>query len=227
MCFTPLLSLFIAIIEFFLATAMLLFFRKTKLRNFFALFIYLLGIYQFTEYMLCSGDIEFWGKIGFITYTFLPALYLQGILRYLRIKIREILLYVVPIIFAFFAAIIPGFIIGGKCYGPVVGVKVLLFQPALNTGLIASLIYWTYYFGFLLAGCYLLYRDYIKQKNYVRKEIDILGIIGFLSMFVPTVMLIIIFPALSSMFPSILCKFAFLLAITAFVGAYLDSRLPH
>ncbi|MBI4147987.1 hypothetical protein HY490_01725 [Candidatus Woesearchaeota archaeon] len=225
MCFTPYISLLIAIIEFGLVAVMLLFFRRTLFRNLSAMFIFLLGVYQFTEFMLCSsGNVEIWGRLGFVAYSFLPALALLASLRFCNIKIHEILLYPVPVVFSLLALLLPDFILGGKCYGSYVDVKLLLFQPALNVGFIPGMVYWGYYFSFIFLACYLLYRNY-RTATKARREIDVIEVIGVLIMFVPTLTLILIFPALSSAFPSILCKFAFLLAIAAFIGAYLEGGL--
>ena len=94
MCFTPTVSLTTAIIEWVIATFILFRYKKSVFSRFMALFIFILGFYQFSEYMLCtSGNVELWAKLGFISYTFLPALGLHFILSYTKNKFNKAWLY--------------------------------------------------------------------------------------------------------------------------------------
>ena len=225
MCFTPLISISTAIIEFVLATVLLLFFPKSKFRDFFAIFIYLLGFYQFTEFMLCSGNAVIWAIAGFIAYSFLPAISLHAVLRIFRKKINIIWIYIIPITASIFAIITPGFIIRTSCERYFVSVGTMITSGASFLQLVAFAIYITYYFSFLLLICFIIIKDYLKQKNEIKREIELVEIIGILFMTVPTLVLIIIFPFFGLMFPSVLCEFAIFVAISAFIGVHLKSKL--
>src|SRR3989344_4507903 len=103
MCYTPLIAITTAVVEFILACIMIGVFRKSFFQTLFALFIVLLGTYQFTEFMLCtSQQPEFWALVGFLTYNFLPALALHGTLRFVGTKIHTLFLYVLPVLFSLF-----------------------------------------------------------------------------------------------------------------------------
>ena len=226
MCFTPTVSLTTAIIEFTLATILLLFFKKTTLRNFFALFIYMLGIYQFSEFMLCSTSYSIlWAKIGFVTYTFLPGLFLHATLRFLKRKPNLILIYLLPIIASIAAFLIPRFIIEARCESVFISVSNRLYLASGFLENIPFMIYAGYYFGFLALSLFLIVKDYSHEKNRIKKEIELIEIIGGLLMIVPTIVLIIIFPYLMQRFPSVLCLFAIFMAIAAFTAVYLESRV--
>ena len=89
MCFTPAISLTTALIEFIIATFILVKYKRYVVPVFFAILVYVLGIYQFTEFMLCTTNNAFlWAKLGFITYTFLPAIGLHFAFRLTK-KVRS------------------------------------------------------------------------------------------------------------------------------------------
>jgi len=224
MCFTPLISLSTAIIEFILATILLLFFKKTIFRNFFIILIYLLGFYQLTEFMLCKGgNTIFWAIIGFLTYNFLPAIGLHAVLKFLNKKFNILLLYFIPILVSFLVIIFPVFV-DARCSKFFVNVKTI-FHNALFLNSIPFYFYIFYYAGFIIFACYLLYKDYTRQRNKIRKELDVIEISGILLMTIPTFVLILLVPFLGIEFPSVLCRFAIFVAIAAFLGATLEGKI--
>ena len=223
MCFTPLIAVITAFIEIILAFTILALFRRSFFRNVFALFILLLGVYQFTEFMLCiSAQPQFWALLGFLFYNFLPAIALHSTLRFHGKKTNLLAIYVLPSIFASIA-IFTNFVKEATCNQPFVTVKHLFFQTET---LLPTLIYGTYYFGFIIAACTLAWKGYRGEKNHIRKKLDLLEVIGVVLMTIPTFVLIALFPILSIKFPSIYCHFALLLAIMVFIAAYLESKLP-
>ena len=225
MCFTPVISISIAIIEFVLASTLLLFFPKSKFRDFFAFFIYLLGFYQFTEFMLCSGNAFFWATMGFITYTFLPAIALHAVLKIFKKKFNIIWVYIVPLTATILAISIPGFIIKASCEKYFISIDTIINLSPSFLLLGALAIYTIYYFGFLALVYFIILKDYIKQKNEIKREIELVEMIGILLMTIPTVILLILFPIFGIMFPSVLCAFAIFVAICAFIGVYLKGKL--
>lgn len=170
MCFTPAVSLTTAIIEWVLATILLVFFKRTNLRRYFAWLIYVLGFYQFTEFMLCTSDNTFlWAKLGFITYTFLPAMLLHSVLRILNKKARLFWIYLIPTMISLIAILNQNFITSAKCTSVFVQVRLSIIS---NAGLLQSSISWiylAYYFGFMAIGLGLILKDYIYQKNRIKK----------------------------------------------------------
>ena len=225
MCFTPTISISIAIIEFALASILLLFFPKSEFRDFFAFFIYLLGFYQFTEFMLCSGNAFFWATIGFITYSFLPAIALHAVLKIFKKKFNIIWVYVIPIIASIFVIITPGFIIKASCERYFISIGTIITSTPSFLLLAAFAIYVVYYFGFLALTYSIILKDYLKQKNKIKREIELVEMVGILLMTVPTLVLLILFPVFGIMFPSVLCAFAIFVAISAFIGVYLKGKL--
>jgi len=127
MCFTPAISLATAIIEFALAGVMFFVFKKSKLKNFLTVFIILLGLYQFSEFMLCSSSYsEFWAIFGFVVYSFLPAVGLHSALFFTKKWRSLFLLYVIPVAVSVFAIGFSNFIIVAQCDRVFVTIKTVL-----------------------------------------------------------------------------------------------------
>src|SRR3989338_7391434 len=223
MCFTTAISLSTAILEFFVATFILIYFRKSRVNLFFVIFLYFLGFYQFSEFMLCtSGNAFLWAKIGFITYTFLPTIGLYSVLRIINrdYKFYKLaLLYIFPVIFSLIAFFSRNFIIKGECSRFFVEVKTIF---SFSSGLLTS--YLIYYFGFLLLMCIFLLASIIREKNKIKKKVEITIFVAIILSLFHVIILMSIIPALGIMFPSIYCEFAVLFAIAAIIAAYLDSK---
>ncbi len=225
MCFTPTISLSVAITEFVLATILLLAFPKTTLRNFSAILIYILGFYQFTEFMLCtSGNPFLWARLGFITYTLLPAIGLNTTLRFTNRKPNYFLIYLLPAIFFLIAISFP-IITSASCQTFFVEVYNLFNQANSPVNALLFLVYTLYYFGFIVASCLLFSLNLRTEKNKIKRNIGFAYISGVLLMTVPTIVFIIIFPSLGVRFPSVLCGFAIFVAIASFIAVYLESKL--
>lgn len=220
MCYTPAVSITTAIIEFILAAILLFKYPKATLKYFFALFLLMLGLYQFTEFMLCkTGHDIFWVRAGFIVYSFLPALGLHAALFYLKSKINRFLLYTVPVALTL-TAFTNDQIWQGTCNTIFITTKTILSQhPTL------FLIYITYYVSFTLLICWLSIKEYSRVRTHLKRIMSITWIIAILLMSVPTFVLIIIFPELGIRFPSILCHFALLLALVIFIGVRMEHQL--
>jgi hypothetical protein len=222
MCFTPFISLTTAIIEFAVATFILIKYKKYLVPVFSAILIYVLGFYQFTEFMLCSSSNPFlWAKIGFITYTFLPAIGLHLILRLAKNKRYNKLIYLVPIFFAIITIITPNFIIKASCSKVFVTVQNVLASQNY-AGLFPF--YLIYYTVSILTMGILLFVLIKKERNKLDKKIERLWFMaGLITILIP-IILILILPALKIKFPSIYCEFALLFTIAALISSSLYVR---
>jgi len=220
MCFTPIVSLSTAIFEFVVATAILVFCRKSLINRFFPLLIYILGFYQFTEFMLCTSNYPFfWAKMGFVTYSFLPAVGLHFIMKLTNRKCNYITIYMVPVIFSLMAFLKPGFIIESTCTTFFVIVIKDLFNPLF------SYIYGLYYFGFIMLLCYFLLKSFNKEKDQLKRKSYAIIFAAALITLLPAVVIFIIFPAFKVIFPSVYCEFAVLFTVAALVASYLDNKI--
>ncbi len=218
MCFTPAVSIITALIEWLLAFVLVWRFGKSRLTKYLALALFLLGFYQFTEFMLCmSNNAELWGTAAFIAYTFLPAIGLGAVLAYLGKKVHSELIYGLPTVFVLSALIARPFIVKGKCETIFVTILTIFSESW------ASMIYIAYYFGFLIIMCCLLSREYYNTRNARRRKVCILLVASVLLMTIPTIIVVAIFPALEIRAGSVLCHFALLTAVASFAAVVVDS----
>jgi len=223
MCFTPIVSLSTAILEFVVATAILVFCRKSLINRFFPLLIYILGFYQFTEFMLCTTSYPFfWAKMGFVTYSFLPAVGLHFIMKLTNRKCNYITIYIMPVIFSLIALLKPDFIIQSTCTTFFVIVSKDLFNSSIP---LFSYIYGLYYFGFIMLFCYFLLKSFNKEKNQLKRKSYAVIFAATLITLLPAVVLFIIFPAFKIIFPSVYCEFAVLFTAAALIASYLDNKI--
>ena len=225
MCFTPTISLTTAIIEFAIATIILIFYRKSLINKFFITLVYVLGLYQFTEFMLCaSNNPILWTKLGFITYTFLPAIAIYYCLKYtLKTNKQKYfsLIYLIPIIYSIITIFSKQFITERECSQFfVIGYTALYaISPLL------SIIYNFYYAISIIVIIILIINKISREKNKIKKKIHLYLLLAIILSLVPAIILIIIFPSLEIMFFSIYCEFALLFGIAALIVARLDSKL--
>lgn len=220
MCFTPYISLTTFIIEFVVATY-LIFFRKKSVTNIgFGMLLYVLGLYQFLEFMICSTGTPFiWAKAGFITYTFLPAIGLHFVMRYLRKRHSQCLVYAPPVIFSLYALLNSGFVVYAGCTKLFVKISTILGN---QTWLI--MIYLVYYFAYILWFSWLLIARITKETNKKKKQIEKMILAGTLVSLVPAMVLLVIFPSLDIMFASIYCEFSVLFALFALISSKIDAQ---
>jgi len=157
MCFTPEVSVGVAVVEFSI-TVYLWKRIKDKRLALLPIFILLLGLYQLTEFMLCkTSNAEIWARIGFATYTFMPMILLHLFLNLSDKKINK-LFYLIPSIFTAIALFYPNFIIYSSCNFLHISVKSLIF----NQNNYLMFVYLFYYASFPIYGLYMFIR---KTKN--------------------------------------------------------------
>ncbi|MEA3430499.1 MAG: hypothetical protein U9R08_04460 [Nanoarchaeota archaeon] len=221
MCFTPIISLSTAIIEFTLATLIIIFLKKSTTNKFFTILIILLGIYQFTEFMLCtSNNPIIWGILGYITYTFLPAVGVHFAVRFSKTKFKNWIIYIIPITLSSIAIFTTNFIKKSVC-----NTFFILVETILNKNLIYLWLYRTYYLTFIFIGGYILWKKYKIEKNLNKRRIHIIITSAVLIALIPSMILYAISPSLRIMFASVYCEFALLTAIIIFIGAYYENKI--
>ena len=219
MCFTPWVSLATAIIEFIVATFILIRYRNYVVPVFSAVLVYVLGLYQFSEFMLCfTASPIFWATIGFIVYTFLPAIGLHMTFRFIGARFAKWTLYVLPVGFSLAALLNNNFVWEATCFKVYVIVKSVLFSNGNN---VFTIIYLLYYFGFIALMFFILFK-HLNDRD-LSKIYLLWLIVGIITLAAP-IFLIVIFPTLYSAFPSIYCEFGLGLTIAAVASSELYSR---
>jgi hypothetical protein len=223
MCFSPVISLITAIVEFAVAGYILTNY-KTKTSKLWALFIIVLGIYQLTEFLMCNFG-TFFARIGFIAYTILPALGLHFFIilskRTSKRKFTRVIFYIPWIIFSTVALFAPNFIISKSCTLIFENVRTLFFNFQEN--IILTILYLSYYFGFIFFASLMAFRDIKKEKNKLIKKNYGLAVLAIMISLIAALILIIIFPFLGVMFPSVYCEFAVVFTIFAIIAVRLEK----
>lgn len=218
MCFTPAVSFLTFAVEIMMAFWVLNRNPKNRINQVSAAILIFLGLYQFTEYALCtSGNPFFWGKMGFVAYTFLPAL---GLHWAFALRGKKALIWPIHLIssgFALLALLKVDFIQATECGRFFVKV-ITTFSPALANS------YLLYYVLFIAIASELLIKWTIEEHNLERRKILAWGFIGMLSFTVPTFLLVVLFPLYNIMFPSVLCQFAIFFAIVVVYVVSLNER---
>jgi hypothetical protein len=222
MCFTPIISLTTAAIEFIVATFILIKYKRYVLPVFLAILIYVLGIYQFTEFMLCVSNNAFlWAKLGFITYTFLPAMGLHFVLRLARNRKYNWLVYLPPLFFSFWAAFKTNFIVNASCSKVFVIVNKVFTSQGYDLFFKGYLLY---YSGFILMMVIITFILVKKAKDKITRQLaKLLGGAIVITITLPLI-LIFILPSLKIQFASVYCQFVLLFTIVALIGAKIYDK---
>ena len=220
MCFNPAVSITTAITEWILAAILPWKYNRARVRYFMSTLLIFLGIYQFTEFMLCkTGNADLWMRFGFIAYTVLPAIGLHSSVYYLKKKFNAFWIYIIPAIYIIFAIVTPQFVLEAKCYAIFVYASNSIFSYTDPIKLFSFIVYVAYYFGFILLSSTMGIKAYLNEKDPHKQKMFLILPLAIFLMAFPTFVLIVVFPTLNIRFPSVLCHFGLLLALTAFVGA--------
>ena len=223
MCFAPQISILTAVVEWALALIILLRFKKSAVAWFSSVFIFLLGLYQFTEFMMCkTANPLLWAHIGFLTYTFLPAIGMHYALMLTRKKSKILACYVPPVLFSVLSLLAGGFVQGSACHSVFVSTQLQFFDPVIHRVIMP--IYEVYYFGLILLASFMAWKEMRKEKDELRRKTIAVALLGTWLATLPAFIFIILLPSFSIQFPSVYCEFALLMAITAFIVSDLEHR---
>ena len=214
MCFTPWVSLLTALIEFVVATFILIRYKDYLIPAFSAILIYVLGLYQFSEFMLCvTSNAHLWATIGFATYTFLPAIVLHMSLRFSKHRLNNYLVYVPAVIFSLIAFSKKDFVVSAVCEKVFVASNTFFTNGLFS---FANSIYILYYAAFILAAGIIFVR-YIR-KNHVDPVYLWWVFVACFSVGA-SLILIVVLPSMDYKFPSVFCEFALLFTVAAVISS--------
>ncbi len=218
MCFTPAVSLLTFFIEIFLAGFILYLNPKNRINQVSAAILFFLGAYQFTEFGLCTaGDPFFWGRLGFIFYTTLPALAVHWVFALRKSKKTVWPVHFISGAFIVYALVASNFIKSAECGR--------YFIQVLHNWLpVFYLPYFLYYTLFIVIPAGMMMKWAIEENNKDKRKMYLWGFIGVISFTFPTFFLLLLLPELNLMFPSVLCQFALLFAIAVVYVVRLSNK---
>lgn len=214
MCFTPWVSLFTAVIEFVVATFILIRYKDYLVPAFSAILIYVLGLYQLSEFMLCTtSNPHLWATVGFAMYTFLPAIVLHMSLRFSKYHSKNYLVYVPAAIFSLIAFLKDDFIASVVCERFFVASNTLFTDGSFS---FANSIYVLYYSIFILVAGVILVR-YVREHH--MKSVYLWWIVSACLVVGASLILMVVLPSMNYKFPSVFCKFALFFTIVAVISS--------
>ena len=219
MCFSPIVSFLVFMLEVILACYILTKNPKNSLNQLAAAIMALLGFYQLSEFMLCiSGNPLLWAKIGHLAYTFLPALSVSWVYCLIKSKKSQLFYYALPAFFSALAILKSDFIASAQCMDCFISI-------GYNWPWAWFWLYHIYYFGFILLAAIILIKSIAKEKSKGRRNLYWIGLLGFLVFSLPAFLLLIVFRNLAIIFPSLYCEFALIFTIIAFFTIRQSERI--
>ena len=222
MCFAPWASLLTFAIEIAMAAWILSRNPKKDLNRISSLILLLLGLYQFSEFRICtSADALFWGRMSHLAYTLLPALGIHWALSLRRIKIKSrdlAWIYIFPAAWMLAVMLSTGFVNSAVC-------SAYFIQITYRWQELAFFAYGMYYSLFILAAMMLLLKGISNENDLSRRKMLAWGLVGMMAFTLPTFLLIVLLPSLNIFFPSVLCDFALLFAIAVAYTVDLNEKI--
>ncbi len=207
-CFSPPVMLATFLLEFGLVLYTVWRYKLTPVSRLVVAMLVGLGTFQLAEYMVCGGlgwTGSEWSRLAYMSITLLPALGIH-LISTIAGKQPTLLIsaaYLSCAAFMVFFAFAPGAINLQECRP---NYAVFNLQGA------NLLIYGVYYYGWLLASCYLAWH-WAKHATINKARALYAMMIGYILFMAPTTTLNLLDPSTTSGIPSIMCGFAVLLAV--------------
>lgn len=204
--FNGIVSLLFACIELLLLFNLLFFSQKSKENVLAIVMVFLLFSYQFMEFLICYLEIQHQVMIylAFVTITFLPPLGLYFVITFIGRKNNySIFVFIPGLLFIIYYLFVIDHFEVTHC-----SVLYAIYNYPLGD------LYGFFYYMPILLTIILLVVSYKKEKVSNKKVLLRILLVGYLLVFIPAIILLIIFPQLIHAAESILCKFAFILALS-------------
>ncbi|MDP2656106.1 MAG: hypothetical protein Q8P11_00910 [bacterium] len=221
-CFTPPVSLATFVIETAFAVYILARYRRDRFVYGVGAVLLCLGIFQLSEYMMCTGgDIWWWLRVGHVAITMLPplGLHLVRMETNSRGRMSVWIAYALATAFSIAFFILPDALNAVTCAGKFV---------AFHSDGIVNRTYGLYYLGILFWGIVELF---IGLKHKTGDSILMQWMIaGYASFLVPTAVVYVLVTQAHIGIASIMCGFAILLAMVLvfkIIPRHRELNLPH
>ena len=216
-----LISLFLACVELVLLINLFIFAEKNGVNKKIIGLVGLLLGYQLFEFVICYFGVEanHIVYLAFVVISFLPPLLLNLVMtiRNDKVSIRRIIFTPIILLLLYFTLIIPEFVVT-RC--------TILFA-AYDIPL--PDLYGFLYYSPVLTTIILLFKM-IRNEKYQKQKTNLIILnTGIVLTFIPTEIIILLFPSLIEFVESFLCKSASIMALTLTVFAMRnkDERKDH
>ncbi len=198
-------SLLIFCIEFVLIINVIIF-SKSKFKSNVLIILSLLTAYQFFEFLICGLNLQlsFVIYLAFVSITFLPP---SGLI--LALKVNRItkskytgLIYSPALFFTIYYLLTMKYFRVREC-----SVVYASYHYPLG------FLYGLFYYLPIILTLLILGRGFITQTDKTLKRQNIILLIGFLTFLLPMIVTLFIYPSSIEFIESLMCKFAFALAL--------------
>ncbi|OGU62366.1 MAG: hypothetical protein A2V66_06595 [Ignavibacteria bacterium RBG_13_36_8] len=211
-------SLLIACIELGFIVNLLIFAEKNYLNKLVITLIGFLFGYQLIEFLICFVELQssVFVYVAFLDVSFLSPLGLLVVLRFNNIKSKFIYLIFIPaLFFALYYPLVLNQLEVTKC--------TILYAGYKNP---LGFLYGMFYYLPILASVIILITKLFKRNNTQKKKLNRILLVGYIGTFVPELILILIFPYMLFVVESVLCKLAFILAVSYTYFALKNKTQP-
>lgn len=200
------ISLFLVCIEFVLLINLFIFAEKNGANKKIIGVIALLLVYQLFEFIICFFGVELnlIVYLAFVVISFLPPLLLNLVvtIRNDKVLIRRIIFIPIILLLLYFTLIIPEF----------VATRCTVLFAAYDIPL--PDLYGFLYYSPVMISIILLFKM-IKYEKYKKQKTNLIILnTGMVLTFIPTWIIILLFPSLIEFVESFLCKSASIMALT-------------
>ncbi len=203
--FKGILSLLIFCVELVLLINVSIF-SKSKFKKELMIMLALLSFYQLFEFLICGMNFNYPMilYLAFISITFLPPTGLSLVLNVNRIKLKKYksLIFAPAIFFSLFYFILMKSLRVKEC---------TLIYAIYHYPL--GFLYGLFYYLPIITAIFILINYIIKSEDRMIKRQNLILLIGYLAFIFPMVFVLIINPEAREFIESLMCKFAFGLAL--------------
>ena len=203
-------------IEFFILVAVIIFNRKHPFFWSIAMMLVLLQLYQLVEFLICIGVNEnITGRIAYTIITFLPPMGYFLSSKVVGWKFPDYWIgFAAATGFSLYYIVTPGSVGLVSC-NPFYAVYSVHH----------SFYYGIYYMGILVYSIFFLAAHLIFRRNKVDRKSSLFVLIGYLSFLVPMYLMVWVDSYFANKVPSIMCKYALLLAVILAVFSFIKPKI--
>ncbi|MCX8057004.1 MAG: hypothetical protein N3F03_05265 [Ignavibacteria bacterium] len=209
--YNGILSLLIFCIELVLIINVLIF-SKSKFKSNIITILSFLAAYQFFEFLVCGLNLKynFVIYLGLVSITFLPPLGLSFALKLNKYKKSKLnsFIYTPAIFFSIYFLLSINRLRNIECS---------FLYASYSYPL--EFLYGVFYYLPIVISIFIFVREYVNAKDVTIKKQNLILLIGYLLFLLPMILTLILNPRTIEYIESILCKFAFGLALILFYFA--------
>jgi hypothetical protein len=192
------------LLEFGLAIYTLFRYRRGIFAKVAAAILVCLGIFQFSEYQICSANVPLvWSRVGLVVITLLPVLglYLVSLINHNRHFLR--FGYIIALLFVLVFIFVPK-----NTIMPVCGGNYVIFHGPQEL----YRFYGAYYFGFLMLAIWESLAMHHTRSIRARRVLRLI-VAGYLSFMLPMAIMYALYAPARWAVASIMCGFAIIFAL--------------